>query len=137
MSLDSLLKAGAFISEGVTSRQVQWEGHTFDVLIKNEMSAADFEFIYGAGGKADINPQDEAYSARRVHRFVLMADTRELIPYEKAVLLKPSLLLALCEQINLLHGAEVVKKKTSPMKTSSGANSRSRSAARLPKPKSA
>ena len=71
MDLKQLIEKGAFINDGVTKKSVEWDGNAFDVLIKNEMSAADMEFVYGVSTKrSDVSEHDASYAARRVHRFV-------------------------------------------------------------------
>lgn len=121
MNLQDLIAAGALVQMGfdnAISKSVTWEGHTFDVKIKPDASAADFEFIYGTP-KAD----EDSYSARRVHRYVLLPGD-ERIPYETARKMKNSLLVAICNAINLVHadkGAPQTK-KTSRQKKSSGTN---------------
>lgn len=112
MDLKQLIEHGAFINEGVTKKSVTWEGHTFDVLIKNEMSSADMEFVYGVGTRrADVNEHDESYAARRVHRFVRIGDKgQDAVPYEDAVRMKSALLIAICQKINEVHGKDAEPK---------------------------
>lgn len=133
MRLTELIAAGAFIDEGVTKREVTWEGHTFDVWIKNEMSAADWEFVYGGthlNKNVDVN--DQAFSPRRIHRFVRLGDQgQDVVSYEDAVRMRTSLVLAICEAINAVHG-EVTAKKKSPTTTSSGVSLSSTESAAKP-----
>lgn len=111
MKLSELIKVGAFIDEGVTSKTVKWDGHEFDVLVKNEMSASDFEFVYGVGvNKHEVNDSDESYAARRIHRFIRLDGGTEPVSYEDAVRMKSSLVIALAQAINEVHG-ETGKKK--------------------------
>lgn len=111
MKLAELVKAGAFIDDGVTTKTVTWEGNTFDVLVKNEMSASDFEFVYGVGvAKHEVDTADESYAARRIHRFIRLDGGTEPVSYEDAVRMKSSLVLALANVINEVHG-ELGKKK--------------------------
>lgn len=107
MNLQDLIKSGALIDEGVTQRSVTWEGHSFTVLVKNEMSAGDFEYIFGIGQRKEkgIDDNDEAHMARRVHRLVRIGEKgADLVPYDQAVRMKLSLLLAICAAINEVHG---------------------------------
>lgn len=111
MKLSDLVKAGAFIDEGVTTKTVEWDGNTFDVLVKNEMSASDFEFVYGVGvAKHEVNTADESYAARRIHRFIRLDGGKEAVSYEDAVRMKSGLVIVLTNAINEVHG-EVGKKK--------------------------
>lgn len=97
MNIDQLMALGAMAPITYVVKAVEWDGKKFNVKIKSEETPADFEFIYARalGG-------EDAYSARRVHRFVLL-DGDQPIPYEKAVQLKPSLLLCLTDAINQVH----------------------------------
>ncbi len=105
MRLKDLIDKGAFIDTGVMSRKVTWEGNAFDVLVKSEMSAADYEFIYlGLGDRAKVDEHDKSLMARRVHRLVRIGPAGEdAISYEDAARMKHSLLMALCVQINEVH----------------------------------
>lgn len=118
MNIDQLMALGGMAPIKYVVKTVEWEGNKFDVKIKSEETPADFEFIYARamGG-------EDAYSARRVHRFVLLAGDQP-IPYEKAVQLKPSLLLCLTNAINQVHKEKpkAEAKKPSRQRRSSGTN---------------
>lgn len=105
--LASLQGTGVFIDEGIKTETVSWikqDGSMveFDVFVKAEMSAADYEFIYLGIGD---NKQEPSLMARRVHRLVRMANGQS-IPLEDAYRFKRELLGAICEAINR---AEVVE----------------------------
>lgn len=105
MRLADLLETGV-IDDGVTKRSVTWNGKTFDIFVKNEMSASDFEFVFGVGEKEG----EHAYSAKQVSRFVRIGPNGEdVIPYETALRMKTSLLLAIVAQINDVHGKLTVE----------------------------
>lgn len=105
MKLSDLIAHGALNTDGVTRRKVKWQEVEFDVLIKNEMSAADFEFIFAVGKRdGKVDESEEAHMARRVHRLARLGSDSEVLPYEQAVRMKLSLLLAICDQINSVHG---------------------------------
>ncbi len=112
MNLKNLREVGAFIDEGVTKKTVTWNKHQFDVLVKNEMSAADFEFLYNVGA-VNANGSDHAFAARRVHRLIRVDGGAEVVTYDEALLMKPSLLVALCQVINEVQDKpEETKKKS-------------------------
>lgn len=135
-SLSDLVKIGS-IKQDWVKRKVTWkngeEETAFDILVKQEMSAADNEFIYlGTSLKRDsegnvIEGTDDSFAARRVHRMARMADN-EAIPYETAKGFKSSLLAAMCVAINEAEKKPDVaeaKKKPATTKKSSGTNSSS------------
>lgn len=108
MNLKDLIAAGAIAKSGfddAVTRSVTWEGNTFDVKIKRDISAADFEFIY-----AQAKDDEDSYSARRVHRFVMLTE-EERIPYETARQMKSSLLIAICSAINSVHDQKAIAEK--------------------------
>lgn len=122
MNLEELIRSGALLSsanDGPIKKKATWEGKVFDVLIKREMSAADFEYIFKDGD------DDDSRMARRVHRLIYLADG-ERIPYETAKQFKPSLLLSLVMAINEAHkpidAGDVKVKKNLRQKKSSGTN---------------
>lgn len=111
MKLSDLIELGALNTDGVTRRTVKWQEVEFDVLIKNEMSAADFEFIFSVGKRdGSVAESEEAHMARRVHRLARIGSGSEILPYDQAVRMKLSLLLAICDQINSVHGKILVEK---------------------------
>lgn len=119
--LDQLLSAGALIENDTAIRPVLWTTEAgdvieFDVIVKTEMSAADYEFIYLGFGDTSNDP---SYLARRVHRMARFGGG-EVIPLEQAVQFKPDLLRAICEAIGAV---EKPIPKPSSRQTSSGSNS--------------
>lgn len=120
MNLQDLISAGALSGStfnDVVKKSVEWEGKTFDVFIKREMSAADFEaLIRNVDG-------EESVMARKVSLFVALKDG-ERIPFETAMLFKPSLLLKLASAIGDVHDktdqAETAGKKPSRKRKKSG-----------------
>lgn len=107
MNLTDLIGKGALIDEGVTKRSVEWDGNSFDIYVKNEMSAADFEFIFGIGKKADDIVEDDALFARQVHRLVRIGSKGEdAVPHETARRMKTSLLIALSTEIGKVQGKQ-------------------------------
>jgi len=114
MKFSELLEQGGLVAEGVTARKVVWNGAEFDVLVKNEMSAADFEFIFATGTrKTGVPDSDEAHMARRVHRLTRLGSDHAVVPYEQAVKMKLPLLLAICAVINSVH-AEMLEADNAP-----------------------
>lgn len=107
MNIDQLMAVGAMAPIKYVIKSIEWDGNKFDVKIKSQETPADFEFIY-----AQQMGTEDAYAARRVHRFVLL-DGDQPVPYEKAVQLKPSLLVCLTHAINQVHGQ---KPKVEPKK---------------------
>lgn len=96
MKLSELLQVGSRSIEH-TEREVSWEGRTFSVYVKSEMSAADFEFIYRSKDE-----DEDSYMARRVARSIVM-EGGEAVPYEDAQKFKTSLLIALCGAIDAVQ----------------------------------
>lgn len=94
--LSDVLDDDGLIDEGTEKREVTWNKKTFDVIIKKEMSAADYEFIYF---QMDATTSDKSILARRVHRMVLQEDGKQ-IPLAVTSRMKTSLLQAICGQIN-------------------------------------
>lgn len=94
--LSDVLDDDGLIDEGTERRPVTWNGKTFDVIIKKEMSAADYEFIYF---QMDATTSDKSILARRVHRMVQQEDGKA-IPLAVTSRMKTSLLQAICGQIN-------------------------------------
>ena len=115
MDLQSLLAAGAFISGDYVRKSVKWKHvdanqdeitNEFDVFVKREQSAADFEFIYRA------RDSDSSLMVRRVSRLIRLGDNgQEPIPYETADQFQTGLLLALVGAINEVEEANAPKKK--------------------------
>lgn len=108
MNLKQLRSVGKLAETGfgnAVAKSVTWEDNTFEVLVKPEMSYADYEFIYT--GKDD----EDSFAARRIHRFILL-EGGERIPYDDCKALKPSLIQALTKAINEVHlpGAAPEKK---------------------------
>lgn len=99
MNLQELIKVGAAAPISYVKRPVKWEGHEFDVEVKSEMTAADFEFVYRSA------VDEDSYMARRVHRFIRLKDG-EQVPYADAKCFKTSLLISLCAEVNAVHGTE-------------------------------
>lgn len=107
MNLSELIVLGGLASTGFDSAEkvpITYGEFNFDVFVKPVPSAADFEFIYSAKG------EDDSYGARRVSRFIMLANN-ERIPYEKAKLLKTELLTALTTAINKVQGPDQYQKK--------------------------
>lgn len=100
-SLNELVASGAFVNEDVRKEKGIWTKEDgsiveFEIFVKAEMSAADYEFIYlGVGDKT----QEPTYMARRVHRLARMANGDQ-IPMETASKFKPDLLRAICDVLN-------------------------------------
>lgn len=110
MDLQSLLAAGAGIKQDLVKKSITWENGDdtieFDVYVKRDSSAADVEFIHLA---RDLG-EDSAVMARRVSRLVRLGNAgEEVIPYEDALLMRPSLLMRMCGAINEVQ--EPPKKK--------------------------
>lgn len=88
-----------------------WERHDFEWInrageklasaaeFKREPTAADFEFICSQRNTGDA---DYSIMARRVHRQVRFVDGQR-IPLEQAEGLCPTLLAALCSQLNKME----------------------------------
>lgn len=119
MNLQALLAAGAFVNNvELVRKNIKWEGvneakekviNDFDIFIKPEQSAADFEFIHVS------NKIDSAIMARRVSRLVTLGEHgEETISYETALQFKPSLLMAMCLAIN------EVEKERAPVEPKEG-----------------
>jgi len=116
MNLDQLIARGAIIQPAMVKKTVTWKHRedgelnedTFDIHVKKDVSAADFQFIFS--GQSD---DEYALMPRRVHRLVTLGENgEEKIPYPAAASMRLSLLIALCTAINeveeeseLLHGA--------------------------------
>ncbi|WP_411887339.1 hypothetical protein [Hydrocarboniphaga effusa] len=101
LKLQDLLGAGVVISDDVVNEKVLWtredgELVEFDIFVKREMSAADYEFIFLGLGEGS---EDKSWMARRVHRMVKMA-SGEAFPMSDVVRFKPDLLKAICDAIN-------------------------------------
>jgi hypothetical protein len=104
MNLNDLIAAGAFVRPGLVKKSVEWKYRNddgevvtcnFDVHVKQDQSAADFEFIYAR------ELDDDVRMAKRVHRLVTLGETgEEKIPYDAALTMKPELLIVLCRAIN-------------------------------------
>ena len=105
--LDDLIAKGAIIAPASVrvKKSIHWQSRgddgtavdvNFDVHIKRDMSAADFQFIFSAA-----HDEDYAMMARRVHRLVTLGENGdEKIPYEAAASMRVSLLIAICNAIN-------------------------------------
>lgn len=107
MNLNELIEIGAIASTGFDEAEkvpIVYGTFKFDVFVKPVPSVADFEFVYSAKG------EDDSYGARRVSRFIMLANN-ERIPYEKAKLLKTELLTALTNAINKVQGPDQYQKK--------------------------
>lgn len=106
MKLSELLQKGASVDLGYEDKIVTWqngdEAVEFDVQVKREISAADFEFIHFGGGG-----EERSIMARRVHRLALMEG--EAIPFEDAKRMKVSLLVAIAQ---VLPNVELGETKT-------------------------
>lgn len=117
MKLDDLLaRAGAVVDMGWTAKTVEWtddggESVSFSVIVKNEMTAGDHEFIFLGIGDPRMAPKgkanerqapanDVSIMARRVHRMVRFGDDKEPIPLTVAERMKPSLLGALLRAVD-------------------------------------
>lgn len=109
MKLEDLIAAGAIIvnPDERVKKSVKWTGEVngksakleFDIHVKREMSAADFEYMVVQSSEPDV-----VRMARRVSRMVTLGDQGEQsIPYDVAREMKPSLLIAFVEQINLVE----------------------------------
>lgn len=103
MKLEELIAAGSLAPITFVEKEVTWDGKTFTVKIKSEQTPADFEYIYLP------KSADDSFVARRVHRYVLLEDDKQ-IPYEKACLMKADLLHALAVVINEVHEGKQEKK---------------------------
>lgn len=94
--LSAILDEDGLIDEATEKRSVTWNKKTFDVIIKKEMSAADYEFIYFQMNGTET---DKSILARRVHRMIRQEDGKP-IPLNVTSIMKTSLLQAICNQIN-------------------------------------
>lgn len=115
MNLQSLLAAGAFISGDYVRKNVKWNHVNdnqeetvtdFDVFVKRDQSAADFEFIY--------RPRDDESSimVRRVSRLIRLGENgEEAISYATADQFHTGLLLALVGAINEVEKENAPKEK--------------------------
>lgn len=103
-NLSMLIAAGALAKVETVKKNVTWKHENdageiiednFDVFIKLEPSAYDFEFIH-------LNKKENSpVIARRVARMIRLGENgEEEIPYETALTMQPSLLVALCLAIN-------------------------------------
>lgn len=122
MNLSELVGKGAFIDSGITGKSVSWtndEGSSveFEISIKNEISAADYEFIYLGFGAEDDADSERSLMARRVHKLTRIGDGKETIPVEDAKRMKHSLLMAICKRINEVHADSKKKPKPRPKKS--------------------
>lgn len=115
MDLQRLLAAGAFIKGEYVKKSVKWKHvdanqeeitNEFDVFVKREQSAADFEFIYRA------RDEESSIMVRRVSRLVRLGENgEEAIPYATADQFQTGLLLALVSAINEVEEESAPKKK--------------------------
>lgn len=101
MDIKGLLEIGKW-SGDIVEKTVTWNGNTFEVKIKKDLSPADFEFIY-----AHSNTGDDSHMARRVSRSVIIGE--EPVGYDIAKMFKPSLLAAVCTAINEAQSNEAGK----------------------------
>lgn len=92
MDIKGLLEIGKWSGEFV-EKTIHWNGNTFEINVKKDLSPADFEFIYASEKK-----EDDSHMARRVSRCVIIGG--EPIGYDIAKSLKSSLLAAMCTAIN-------------------------------------
>lgn len=131
MNLENLVSIGS-INNGWSKKEVVWQNGEdevrFDILAKQEMTAADHEFIFLGGGRrlsADSKSgadEEDSFAARQVHRMVRMEDN-ETIPFETAKRFKNSLLLAICKALNEVEvqpDVEDSKKKPRASRKNSG-----------------
>lgn len=119
MNLDTLIALGGVVPHSITKKSITWKHrdvstgepveHTFEVFIKRQMSAADAEFIHSSRG------EDDAFSARRVHRLVRILDPNDAenpngasIPDDFSQNMDLGLLTTICRAIN------EVEKENSP-----------------------
>lgn len=115
MNLQSLIAAGAFIRGDYVRKSVKWKHvdgnqeeitNEFDIFVKREQSAADFEFIYRA------RDDQSSIMVRRVARLVRLGENgEEAIPYETADQFQTGLLLALISAVNEVEEENSPKKK--------------------------
>lgn len=132
MNLEELVKQGS-VQDGYEQVPVEWtndEGEqvAFDIYVKREMSAADYEYIYlGSGRRIDpengqfIDDGSDSFMARRVHRLVRVGDGTEVIPEGTARKFKHTLLMAMASAITKVERpVSVPSKKNSRKKMNSG-----------------
>jgi hypothetical protein len=109
MSLENVLAAGATTDPTFVKQPVEWKTkdaqgdsvvHNFDVFIRKEMTAADFDFIYS---KKSDNEDENVRACKQIHRFVRMGDGSEVIPFQKALTFKVSLIVALLDAITAVQ----------------------------------
>ncbi|OHV12118.1 hypothetical protein [Kushneria phosphatilytica] len=111
MNLEELVRKGT-IDDGFEEKTVQWDSGDetleFQVFVKREMSAADYEYIFlnTAQLGREEDDSDGSFMARRVHRMVRMQD-HAAIPYNTAKRFKQSLLMALCSALNEVERSPV------------------------------
>src|SRR3546814_3555745 len=114
MDLKTLQGLGIATSIGVEKTAVEWDcgeqdGQPvsgFDIFVKREQSAADWEFITIQGLAKTQGDGDHNIMARRVHRLVRLGDDGpEVIPFDVALAWKPEFLLSLCTAINRVQKA--------------------------------
>lgn len=103
MDLKTLIEIGTWSGE-LVDKSITWKGNVIDLKIRQELSPADFEFIY-----AHQKVGDDSHMARRVSRSIMIDN--EPIGYEVAKSLKPSLLSAMCDAINQVQNAVGEAKK--------------------------
>jgi hypothetical protein len=104
MDIKGLLEIGRW-SGDLVEKTVKWNGHTFEIFVKKDLSPADFEFIYASEKGAD-----DSHMARRVARCIFIAG--EPIGYENAKALKSSLIAVMCGAINEVQDKIGEAKKT-------------------------
>ncbi len=92
MDIKGLLEIGKW-SGDIVEKTVTWNGNTFEVKIKKDLSPADHELVY-----ASAEPGIDSRMARLVSRSVIIGD--EPVGIDVANLFKPSLLSALCAAIH-------------------------------------
>jgi uncharacterized hydantoinase/oxoprolinase family protein len=104
MDIKGLLEIGRW-SGDLVEKTIKWNGHTFEIFVKKDLSPADFEFIY-----TTEKGKEDSHMARRVARCVFMDG--EPIGYDVAKSLKSSLLAAMCGAINDVQDKIGEAKKT-------------------------
>jgi len=102
MDIKGLLEIGKW-SGDIVEKTVTWNGNTFDVKIKRDLSPADYEVVY-----ASVENGVDSRMARLVSRSVIIGD--EPVGIDVAKLFKPSLLNALCAAVHDVQKTEDVKK---------------------------
>lgn len=112
MNIDDLMAAGGFVSEVPVKKTVTWKRKgedgkdvesKFDMYIRKQSFGA-VEVIYG-------NEKDRAKMSKYISESICDSAGKEVIPYEKAMLLDPGLGTLFVKAINEVNGLGRVEPK--------------------------